>query len=548
MTPKIATLASLLCMGTNMLAQESVMGRNLWIDQQTNEQQNIRFHSANPTRQAFNVQRNTAYAQADYTLLRGSFHAADQSGKRNDMNFYFGGLKQLGRIDLAGSLRYENIQARHHAWNSTYGLEPENPFIIGDSVRGRTTVEAFYLNATAAYSFSDTWRAALQVDLQNASSSDQNDPRPKVNTTILPVTAGAEWQATDAFAMGGNLGARIFNSDMAYTVVNNRITHPYFLMKGMGDQRNMSTGSEAGYKRDYHGFAYNAALQAVWQQEGSAWADFLQISAERGYEDAKDGGSSYTYRGGDYDFTRLHLTDRLQFRPSDRMLHQFFLDATYQKGEGTWYDQQRFTDTEHNNRTDYEILGKKKLHNIKKMSFDVSYQIDSNQKEKGNIHANINIGFENNGTTHYLKCSEQDQRTGRTNTWYENLKQEWTLIHCWADARHEFSLRRGLLNVTLGGGHWMPIGDKKFATASEPGASGTLITRDYVAPQFEYLSASHYRTSALADYSLPLRQETLTLGIFARVDYARYSDDAEYSDRFKSTSLTTTQVGLYLHF
>ena len=60
MTPKIATLASLLCMGTNMLAQESVMGRNLWIDQQTNEQQNIRFHSANPTRQAFNVQRNTA--------------------------------------------------------------------------------------------------------------------------------------------------------------------------------------------------------------------------------------------------------------------------------------------------------------------------------------------------------------------------------------------------------------------------------------------------------------------------------------------------------
>ena len=77
MTPKIATLASLLCMGTNMLAQESVMGRNLWIDQQTNEQQNIRFHSANPTRQAFNVQRNTAYAQADYTLLRGSFHAAD---------------------------------------------------------------------------------------------------------------------------------------------------------------------------------------------------------------------------------------------------------------------------------------------------------------------------------------------------------------------------------------------------------------------------------------------------------------------------------------
>ena len=317
MTPKIATLASLLCMGTNMLAQESVMGRNLWIDQQTNEQQNIRFHSANPTRQAFNVQRNTAYAQADYTLLRGSFHAADQSGKRNDMNFYFGGLKQLGRIDLAGSLRYENIQARHHAWNSTYGLEPENPFIIGDSVRGRTTVEAFYLNATAAYSFSDTWRAALQVDLQNASSSDQNDPRPKVNTTILPVTAGAEWQATDAFALGWNLGARVFNSDMAYTVVNNRITHPYFLMKGMGDQRNMSTGSEAGYKRDYHGFAYNAALQAVWQQEGSAWADFLQISAERGYQDAKDGGSSYTYRGGDYDFTRLHLTDRLQFRPSD---------------------------------------------------------------------------------------------------------------------------------------------------------------------------------------------------------------------------------------
>lgn len=534
MTPKIVTLASLLCMGTHMMAQESVMGRDLWTDQQTNEQQNIRFHSANPVRQAFNVQRNTAYAQADYTLQRGSFHAADQSGKRNDMNFYFGGLKQLGRIDLSGSLRYENIQARRHAWNSTYGLEPENPFIIGDSVRGRTTVEAFYLNATAAYSFSPAWRAALQVDLQNASSSDQNDPRPKVNTTILPITAGAEWQATDAFALGWNLGVRVYNSDMAYTVVNNRITHSYFLMKGMGDQRNMSTGSETGYKRDYHGFAYNAALQGVWQPDGSAWADFLQLSAERGNQDAKDGGSSYTYRGGDYDFTKLRVTDRLQFRPSEHMLHQFFLDAAYQKGEGTWYDQRRVTDTEHNNRTDYIVLADNKVHKHTRMAADLKYRITALHTDDSETTASLTLG------------GERTQNKHLTDDGY--LKQEWTLIHFWADARHEFPLRRGLLNVTIGGGYWMPIGDKKFATAVESAISGTLITRDYVAPQFEYLSASHYRTSVLADYSLPLRHETLALGIFARVDYARYSDDAEYSDRFKSTSLTTTQVGLYLHF
>ncbi|MCR4921517.1 MAG: hypothetical protein K5945_07430 [Bacteroidaceae bacterium] len=537
MKPKIfrpLALVALLHLGISLHAQETTLGRNTWDDQQTNAQENVRYGSANPTRLAFNTQHNTAYAQADLSLRRGSFHAADQSGKRNDMNFFFGGLKQLKKIDLAGSLRYENIQARQHAWNSTYALEQDNPFIIADSVEGHTTIEAFYLNATAAYTLNDKWCLALQVDIQTAASSDQNDPRPKVNTTILPFTAGAEWKATETFALGLNAGIRVYNSDMAYTVVNNRVSYPYFLMKGMGDQRNLNTGSETGYKRDYHGFAYNAALQGVWQETDGKWADFLQLSAERGFQDAKDGGSSYTFRGGDYDFTKLRLQNRLQLRPSKDILHQVFLEGAYLMGEGTWYDQRRIIDTEHNNRVDYIILANSKLHKPSRISADLKYRFTTQHANGSETSVSASVGAERFKARHL------------TDDGY--LTQECTLAHFQADARHAFTLKKGILNVAFGGGYWMPIGDKKFDTAAEAGTSGAMITRRYVAPQFEYLSASHYRTSLMADYNLPLHGETLALGIFAKVDYARYCDDAEYSDRFKSTSFTTSQVGLYLQF
>ena len=537
MTPKklhLLLFASLLYTGFALHAQETTLGRNTWDDQQTNAQENVRYGSANPTRIAFNSQRNTAYAQADYALRRGSFHAADQSGKQNDMNIFFGGLKQMKKIDLAGSLRYENIQARQHAWNSTYALEQNNPFIIADSVEGRTTIEVFYLNATAAYTLNDRWRLALQVDIQTAASSDQNDPRPKVNTTILPFTAGAEWQLAKTFALGLNAGARVYNSDMAYTVVNNRVAYPYFLMKGMGDQKNMSTSSELSYKRDYHGFAYNAALQGVWQGADGRWADFIQLSAERGFQDAKDGGSSYTFRGGDYDFTKLRLQNRLQFQPSERMFHQVFLEGAYLMGEATWYDQRRITDTEHNNRVDYIILAETKLHKPSRMSGDLSYRFTIRHTDGCETSASASVGTERAKFRHLTDDG--------------NLVQEWTLAHFWADARHAFALKKGTLNVALGGGYWMSLGDKKFATAAETSNAGTLITRKYVAPQFEYLSASHSRFSLKADYRLPVRHETLVPGIFASVDCCIYADEAEYSDRYKSTSFTTSQIGLYLQF
>ncbi|MBQ7570844.1 MAG: hypothetical protein IJT19_01215 [Bacteroidaceae bacterium] len=531
---RLSLVAAALLQVAAAVAQTSELGRNLWTAQQNNELWNVKYNSANPTRISSNRERNAAFARADYTLTRGDFHAIDQSGRQNELNVYFGGLKQLKKVDLYGSLRYDNQQAKDRAWNSTYGLEPTNPFTIADSIAGKSTTEAFQLEALASYTINERWKMGLGIDIHNASFSDQIDPRPKVNTTVIPVTLGTDWQVSSPLSLGLAVGVRFYNSDMSYTRVNNRVGHQFFLMKGMGDNMSLSSNSEASYRRDYHGFAYQAALQAAWHRPEGRWHDFLQLQAERGTQDATDGGSSYTFKGGDYAYTRLGIQDRLQFQPNDKRLHQWTIAASMLQGEGTWYDQKRITDTEHNNRVDYTVLGKTKAHKPSLMTGDISYRLHFLNEQTTRLSVGANVGMEHASTKHLTDAGTR--------------KQSYTRAHLQVDARDEIALRRGRLNLALGAGLWMPVGDKKFASATEATAAGTLITRDYVNPLFAYETAQFYRVAALVDYCLPLHHGKLGLGLYGKVRCDIYGDDATYTDIYTSTTLTTMQVGVYLKF
>ena len=112
----------LLCLATALAAQAKAQtefsnATNLWHDGAVNELFNIRYHSFNPTRLAYNSQQTTGEALVFYDLTRGDFHNAGTPGNVNNLNVQLGGLKHFERVDVSGFLHYTNTSYKNQEWN-----------------------------------------------------------------------------------------------------------------------------------------------------------------------------------------------------------------------------------------------------------------------------------------------------------------------------------------------------------------------------------------------------------------------------------------------
>jgi hypothetical protein len=529
------SMAGLMLLSANStFAQDFQPGINVWNDEQVNQLTNIRYGGLNPTFLTFNDRKTSALVKIDYALTRGDFHAIDQSGKQNDLNVFFGGLKQLGKLNLFGYLRYTNTQAKNHTWNSTLYLNENNPFILGDSIKSNVTTEAFDMHATGSYTFAPAWIGALDIGLKVGTSSDQTDPRPETNSSKIPITAGLEWHPQGNWSVGLSGMADLYHSDLSYMIVNNLVTYRYFLMKGMGDYFRRSTGDESGYKREYKGTTWTGAIHTVWQPE-NCWRDFFELRAGYGTEDAEDGGSSYTFKGGDYHFTNISILNRLQYRETENILHQLILSAKLQSGDGTWYDQKKVVDTEHANRTYYEILSKTKIQQSDCLSGNLTYRLDFMNQHETNFYVSGNLGLDKTTVKHFT-----DDGT---------LKQDYTVSHLNLDLGKSWKINHQTLSTSVYAGYYFTLGNRNFATAS-PSGNGEDMTQCYVAPLFEYATAKHINLGSMADYKMPLKSTNnkLMLGVYAKICSNLYNDNSKYSNYYQSSSLTNVDFGLYLTF
>ena len=150
----LLTCVSFVVNGMSVHAQHLDLGHNVWTEEQTNQVLNIRYGSYSPTYLSSNPQQTSGIAKVDYSLTRGKFHAINESGKVNDLNVLFAGLKNIGNLNLYGFINYQNLQEDNHHWNSTLYLDDTNPYIIGDSINSDATTEAFHMEAMASYNFS----------------------------------------------------------------------------------------------------------------------------------------------------------------------------------------------------------------------------------------------------------------------------------------------------------------------------------------------------------------------------------------------------------
>jgi hypothetical protein len=508
---------------------------NVWNDAYVNELMNVRYGSVNPTQLSYNVKQTSGVAILDYSLGRGLYHSVDKSGHVNDLNVFIGGLKDLGKLDLSGYLKYTNRQENSKVWNSSLYLNQDNPFVLCDSVPSDVTTESFEMGTAASYAFSNTMKGALSLNLKTGNMSDQTDPRPETKSSDIQIKAGSEWKIGRMYFLGLSAGIDMYGSDISYTVVNPLNNHRFFLMKGMGDYFRRSSSDESGYSREYKGDTYSCAAQITYAPETSKWKNFFEVMAEKGNEDAEDGGSAYTFKGGDYDFNSFSFRNRLEFIPNDKIIHHLVFSGTINNGDGTWYDQKKEVDTEHGNISYYKILSKNKIHKSKRVSLNLEYRLNTIYKSCPDFYFYGNVGIEQVELKHFNDDGMHQQKS--------------SLAHLKISAGKNFFLNKGSVSTSIHGGYYIPITNRIYGTGTSLTGDGD-ITAVYVNPEFEYVTSRYYNLGGSVKYDIPMRsgKDVLLVGVFAKVDSNIYQDDGTYYFPFKSKKYTTTNIGVVLSF
>lgn len=493
---------------------------------EVNRLYNVQAGSLNPVRLTRNTVYDAGEAVLDYQWQKGRFHAIDASPHQDAFRVMISGLRRLGRFDLEGHIRYRNMVQRERSWNSTLYLSSGNPFILGDSIASDVSLEEFDLGASATYRVNSRWVAGLGLNLLTGSSADQTDPRPKTDATRIRITPGAEYRLSPGVALGAAVNVELYSASTSHAIINTQQNHKYFLMKGLGDYMRQSSSDVGSYPREYKGETYAGALQLTLTPEGRSWQNFLELQATTGREDATDGGSYFTFKGGDYDFSGFSLVNRwLLQRPG--IHHRATVRAGYTSGEGTWYDQKKMTDTEHGNLSYYVVLGQSRVYETKRWNVQGEYGAALMRGGLPHLELKAGVALNHTADSHFDAGTQE---------------QSYTLATLYAEAVKFFTLKKWQLSACLGGAYVTPLGDKTFASASED------LTAAYVAPAFEYASAGYAAVRARVEALVPLPAKRIGLRLFGQTDCRFYADDPTVSDCLDGKSQTTVHAGVALTF
>lgn len=516
---------------TLLLFLTASLNAQTWNEDFLNQPVNVQYESSNPVRLNYNAIRNFAVADIDYRIASGDFRHISTASDERHLRGYIGGLRQIGRLNVQGSITYQNNTDLSQQWGNTLWNLPDNPYVFCDSVPGDASTETFALSATGTYAFSDRFSAGLSLGLQTGSRADQTDPRPRTTSSLIPITIGLDYGVNKNLHVGLSGGITVFSSFMEYYNVQPLMNHRYFMMKGMSDYVARSTVDDSGYKRDYDGLTFSGQLQVVWQPEQSSFANFFEAGYTSSKEDALDGGTSYSFQGGDYSQQVINLRDRFQLYTSDNVLHNLTLSASLMDGKGWWYEQKRETDYEHGNIQYYRTLAKSINHKVSRVDASITYQLDFLRNRQRDLYFAVTGGFSTLTRKQLLGSSTP--------------KQDISLLRFNLKAGKSFNIRRVNLLAQLQGGYTRSL-NQKYATGSTQ--TGTAdISEAYARRIFDYESATYSTAGVLLDAHLPVSNR-LVVGIYAHANIDFYTGDESYWNTSTKPKRTSFLFGSYLQF
>ena len=496
----------------------------VWHQERENGIMNVRSGSSSPLSLFYNPTESWNAAVASWNYETGDFHRPDESAGKSELDLSVEELGSFSRFRTAGSLRYRNTRDFDRNWNSLIGNDPDNPYVICDTLADNSVTERFDIDGTLTWNISDGWIAAGKVGLTTATLSDNKDPRPKNDISRIPVTLALERNFAGGWSVGVFGGAEMFFSKFSNYLEYGQKAYRYYKMKGMGDFFAFSSSESSSAPREYSGSTFSAGVNAC--RATDRIESFTEAAAFYGYENARDGGSAYEWKAGDYDFTRISLLQRLDIKGDLRQ--SISLNAQVKMTEGYWYDQKQRVDTEHGNRIYYEVMSRYKNNDAIRIVAGAEYGIGRNDS----WYAALGAGFHTENVTHYADGSPRDQ--------------SWSLASVNMSGWKTFSIGRNLLDISAGAGYTIPLGEAVYASGNTAPAKQDISGR-YVAPAFAYETSGKLSASFRADWVFTTFK-VIRPGLFIKGTLLRQMGSSPICPELEGTSYYGLSAGAFLNF
>ena len=496
----------------------------VWHQERVNGINNVRSGSSSPLSLFYNPTESWNAATASWNYETGGFHRPDDPAGKSELDLSVEELGSFARFRTAGSLRYRNTKDFDRNWSSLIGNDRDNPYVICDTLADNSVTERFDIDGALTWNFSDGWVAAGKVGLTTATLTDNKDPRPKNDISRIPITIALERSFAGGWSVGLFGGAEMFFSKFTNYLEYGQKAYRYYKMKGMGDFYAFSSSESSSAPREYSGFTYSAGVNASLVKDRIE--SFTEAGAYFGNENARDGGSAYEWKAGDYSFTRFCFQQRLDIKGSLRQ--SIRLNAQVKLFDGYWYDQKQRIDTEHGNITYYEIMSRYKNNDATRIVAGAEYGIGRDES----WHAALGAGFHTERNTHYADGSPR--------------VQSWSLASINAEGWKTFRLRHSLLDFSAGAGYTLPVGEAVYASGNAAPAAQD-ISGIYVAPAFAYETSGKLSVSLRADWVLT-SLKVLRPGLFVKGSMLKQMGPAPQYPQLEGTSYYGLSAGAFLNF
>ena len=476
----------------------------VWHQERENGVSNVRSESSSPVSLSTNPAESWNAASISGVFEGGAFHRPDRPAGKRELDLSVGELNSFGRFRTAGSLRYRNTRDLARNWNSLIGNDPDNPYVICDTLADNSSTERFDIDGVLSWNISDHWTAGGRIGLTTATLTDSKDPRPRNDISRIPFTLGLEYRFGDGWSAGVFGGVELFFSRFSNHLEYGQKPYRYYKMKGMGDYFAFSSSESSSAPREYEGVTFRAGINLTRAQ--TAWESFTEAEFITGYENARDGGSAYEWKAGDYRFTRILLRERMDFKGAFRQ--SLSVRADVKLMDGYWYDQKQRIDTEHGNISYYEVMSRYKNNDNLRLVVGADYGVTRDASWNAALHADFRL----EDLTHYADG--------------EPCRQSWTLLAIRADGWKTFSIGRHVLDLAAGAGYVLPLGKALFATGNTAPAKDD-ITDVYVSPVFDYETSGKVSAFLRADWVFaPVKR--LLPGVFVKGSLERGKEAGYY--------------------
>lgn len=464
---------------------------------------------------------NSLWDIADFTLgyehKQGSFHKINEGKNENLWNVGIQGTKKIGKMSFAGGVIYRNEKTGNRKWSNSLYIAGDNPFFIADSIASDYTAEKFRLHGGMSYKLSDKWQLALRAGYDVGNMADQTDPRPKTKGMRFHADAGFSYKINSTFSIGTSFSAERLRESISYYSVDhlNPKTNSIFLFRALG---NPEVKEAYGYTRRYYGSDYSAQLQLLW--DGTI-SNFLELNVLFQGEQAEDGSTDFSYKGGDYSANEYSVLNRTRFIAGS-FIHNLTVEAGFKPVSGIWYIQTQTIDKDGNKI--WTVRDKSISHTNDQLSASASYRFDLTKKSTPTFSSFFKASYYSSNINQYPELNYLR---------YSNLLFEGYLT------KH-LSFKKNMLSLSL-------TGNYGISPSKEIKADGYRLYETYLTPSFEALIADHYGAGAEISYKTPLKlkQNQFILNLFANTSINHYKGQ---SPLYKNTNRTYLYGGLSLIF